>query len=474
MFLCLAEGLYRDTLLLRYPGGRLNPVEKAADGAEEITERMLQTMGLSPIWRYRGGWNQILFRLPERKNLQEFLVLGSLILTLLAGVLTEAIPPGVRQGVIDYCLNYISTVYIRFLHTFAGLLIFLSVSTGVCAIGTVGNLNRVGRLMFSRYLSKTVLLGWLGMALILPFFSLRWGAGASGENQALTLLDMVADTLPSDPISPFFTGNILQIIFLALTVGVAMLFLGERSAGLLEAMNQANAVVIECIKFSCRLIPLYIFSSLTTQFWTGGMGSILQMWKPVALTAAVYVLLLGSKFLLLFLRTRVPGGLFIRKILPAFLVALSTASTAASFAMDADINETQLGIDKGYNRLALPVGNMLYQVQAVLVYAATALYLAEQFGVQVNFSWVAMTAVTCLALSLATPPIAGSAVICLGVLLRQTGIPEEGIAMAVPFLMLIDFLATAEKCANLHMEMELQAHKLGMLDHNALMKRSKQ
>ena len=131
--------------------------------------------------------------------------------------------------------------------------------------------------------------------------------------------------------------------------------------------------------------------------------------------------------------------------------------------------------DKSYIlRLRLTVEELLLRLQERGKNRQVFLCLAEQFGVQVNFSWVAMTAVTCLALSFATPPIAGSAVICLGVLLRQTGIPEEGIAMAVPFLMLIDFLATAEKCANLHMEMVLQAHKLGMLDHNALMKRSKQ
>jgi len=68
----------------------------------------------------------------------------------------------------------------------------------------------------------------LACLLALPFFSLHFVQQAGGGGQLDSLLQMVLDFIPSNIITPFQSGNTLQIILLAVAVGSALLILSRQ------------------------------------------------------------------------------------------------------------------------------------------------------------------------------------------------------------------------------------------------------
>ena len=58
------------------------------------------------------------------------------------------------------------------------------------------------------------------------FFPLGQGNGG-GESQFYSILQMVFNIIPSNPVQPFLEKNTLQIVFLAVIVGTVLLLTGQ-------------------------------------------------------------------------------------------------------------------------------------------------------------------------------------------------------------------------------------------------------
>jgi hypothetical protein len=132
-------------------------------------------------------------------------------------------------------------------------MVFLSIVTGICGIGTAAEFGRIGKQMLTRYLSFSFL-GSAMAVMTLPLFSLP-GTSSSGAAQSGGILELLLNILPSNPIQPFSDGNTLQIIFLAVFLGVILLGMGERSARIKELLQDFHSLVMQAVRVVCKLLP---------------------------------------------------------------------------------------------------------------------------------------------------------------------------------------------------------------------------
>ena len=154
--------------------------------------------------------------------------------------------------------------------------------------------------------------------------------------------------------------------------------------------------------------------------------------------------------------------------MPDFVIGLSTAPSSVAFPTTLEINETKLGIDLSYSRTAVPIGGSLFAGILSLLFMVVGGFLAETSGVTADLSWWIILALVSALLAIATPPVAGGVLSCLAILMLQLQIPQEALALGVTLLMLLDFPTTAIRITVLHLEMILQADRLGLLDAEAL------
>ena len=458
----------RAVILLRWRGAAFDPTQS---GEEEDgwNLQILSSLGLAPTWDYRGGVNTVKLRPPKGASPSRLVYL--LIAVVLAsglGAVGPALPPALVSGVTDYLLTPVFNAFIGLLNTFAGLLIFLTVSSGVFGIGDTAALNRIGKTMFPRYILTAFIVSALTLAVTRPFFHLRMAEAAGGSSQLGAVSEMLFNILPNNLVRPFLDGNTLQVIVLAAFTGVVLLILGEQARHVDQLIEELGGVLRMMMEQVCKLIPLFVFVSLLRQIWSGAAGQMLSLWKPFCLFVLVNALMIAALVLMAGVRTKTSPALLLRKVFPSFLVAFTTASSMAAYSTSVDACTKRLGIDKRLIDFGFPIGIVIYMPSGVTTFALLSGYLAEVYGVEVNLSWFIMAGILAAVLSIAIPPTPGAMLTCYGILMAQLGIPAEGLLLAAALDVVLDFFMTGIDILTLELELVCQADRLHMLDREAL------
>ena len=457
----------REQLRIRYGGDRFDPRKPADNEIEEYTASLLDRTGILPVWRWRFGRNELTIPVSAAKKRAELVMLGCIAAAVAVGLLGQYIPETIRNPVMDYGLLYLSGGFLNLLNTFIGLMIFLTVITGICGIGSTAALGKVGKQMMIRFLVTTfATCGAVTAGAYLLFPLARDSSG--GGSGFLTILDMLFDILPANPVKPFLDGNTLQIVFMAVLIGIILLLTGSQTENLRKGLTEAQFVVMRCVTAVCMLLPFYIFSSLVTQLWISGPQMLARFWKPLAVCVFFSVILLVLYTAYTCWKLKVKPSVLTKKLMPGFIIGLSTSSSSAAFTTCMDINEQKLGIDKSLSGMGLPIGSIVFAGSYSMMYVLAGAFMAECYGLHVDIAWWITMWIVCSLLAISTPPVAGGNISCLSVMMLQLHIPAEGLALGVALAMFLDFLCTGTKIALLHMELSLQADHLGLLNYETL------
>ena len=463
----LRRGIGDWQLRVRYDGGRFDPTAPKESDIDEWTADLLARTGIMPAWRWRSGRNELLFRIPSKKRRPELITLGSVLAAIAIGLLGQFLPEAVKTGISDNLLIFLSSAFLHLLGTFIGLMIFLSIVTGICGIGSSSRLGRIGKVMISRFLISSFLTCGV-LVFVVRFFYSAAAAGGGEGSQFHAILEMVFNIIPSNPVQPFLEGNTLQIVFLAAIVGIVLLITGSQTEGIRSLAFQAEELIRRCVTGVCILLPIYIFSSLVMLFWQSGAGLLLQFWKPLVIAACLCTTLLVGYFLVVCQKYKVRPSILIHKMSPSFLIALTTSSSAIALPTSMEINETKLGIEPSFSRTASPIATILFAGGFSLVYVLAGAFLAEYYGLAVDVSWWIILWFVSSLLALSTPPVAGGMISCLSILLLQMKIPQEGLVIGATLMMFLDYICTATRIPLVHCELILQADRLGLLDEEML------
>lgn len=470
--LFLGKNLGAPVIRFRYRAEAFDPIRAADDHDNEMTawtNRILARMGLSPSWHYRKGWNTLSQKIPRPGHSSQLNLAAALVLAIVVGIAGTALPVQVQTAITDFIFFPMSDFFFRLLNTFLGPMVFFSIVVGICGIGNASDFERIGRQMVTRFMLFTLLSSAAAVLLARPFFRLTGGV-SGGDSQLINIRDLLLDITPSNPVRPFYDGNTLQIIFMAAMIGVLLVSAGESGARVRELAADLNDLMTEAIRAVCRLLPLFIFASFSMQIWESGIKTLAGLWKPIVLCAAVCAVLLAVKLLVVCLRLKVNAAVLLKKIFPSMVVGFSTASGSAAYSICEEINEKKLGIEPMLTRIGNPVGSSIYCGCTAVLFVLAAYTAGEQYGAGGGISWMLTLWLVCTVVSFAVPPVTGGTMACVGILIKQLGLPGEVMAISGLLSLVLDFVATGFSLGLRHLELLLQAEHLGMLDHDMLRK----
>lgn len=461
--------LGRMYLEITAPGQRIDPEETAADMAGRLLcSNLLAQAGLSPVYSYQDGINRMALYPSRPQRLSPLLqlllaILGAAVVG--AGLL--ALPAPVRETATGV-VNPLFTALMGVLQTLASPMIFLSVCWGILNIGDVHMLGRIGKTVLLRFLGGVFLLTSVSAAVLVWFFRSGDGAASTGENAAAQIYSMLLEIIPGNIVTPFLEGNSLQIIFMAICVGLVLLVLGEKTSALCALLDQVNTAVQFMMETVSRYIPLFVFTSLLSLTLSDAMSNLGGVVKALLLGIAACVAwpLLYALWASLKLKVSLP--VVLRKLLPTYLIALSTASSSAALSTNLETCERRLGISERIVHFAVPLGQVVFKTGAGVGFFVLALGLAEFYGASISLPWVVIGVLTASLLAIAAPPVPGGSLTCYTVLLTQLGIPAEAVGLAVAGNVILDFFMTSCGISCLQSELILSANKLGMLDREQL------
>lgn len=453
------------------PGERLNPYETEEGMESEILRGLFANMGMIPVWQYRNGENLILFSPKKKKRSQMVSLALAVLLALLCGGLCRLLPEAARSFLADVLIRPVFDRFMGLLSAIAGPMIFLSVAWGIYSIGDTATLGRIGKKMIGRFLLMSVVLTIPACFAALPFFSLQQGGG--GLFDFSQLFSMVLDIVPGNFFTPFTEGNPLQIIFVAVLIGMAMLILGNKATVAASFVEQSNYIVQLIMEAVSSFVPLFVFGSLLNMALNNDFSIFLHTYKlPLAMLLGDFIVLV-IYLLLVCVRRRVEPGVLLEKMLPTFLIALTTASSSAAFAENMDCCEKELGVDKKIVNFGVPLGQVIFMPGVSILFLTVGFSMAEIYGVTVSPAWLATALLIAIVLAVAAPPIPGGALTCYTILFAQLQIPMEAIAVTIALNVILEFFTTAVDLFCLQAELVELAASLDLLDVRRLREKKK-
>ena len=443
-----------------------NPLEK--DEEENLIHGILAGIGLAPSYGYRNGKNYIVFT-PKKKTLSSTVKMGVAIgLAVLCGILLNLSSDGIRTGLNEYVLTPVTDAFMGLISAVSVPLVFLSILSSICSMGNMETLGKIGSKTIKVIVLYMTVISVFMTALGSLFFHVQWGSGGtSGFSQ---ILNLIYNIIPSNLFEPFVTGNTLQLIFISIIVGLAMLVLSSSVNGVFKLVEQFNSIVQTIMTGLSSMLPILIFVLFTGMISGGEFGILFDSWKIVAVFLLLIVVYYVLTVLYIAFRKKVSPTLLLKKTWKTLAIALTTASSAAAFQKNIRDANKKFGIDKRLAEFGTSLGQVLFSPTDVAILFAVELGFAEMYGIAITPQFLIIALITNLLLSFSIPPVPGGSVMGYTIVFAQFGIPIEVMGVVLALDAIIDFPAVACNVSGWQLTMIEVADSLDMLDKETLRK----
>ncbi len=395
-------------------------------------------------------------------------ILAGMVLGILLGVV--AIQGGFVDG-INRWVRPFGEIFMRLLKFIAIPLVMVSLVKGVGSLSDIASLSRIGLRTIGIYVCTTVLAVVVGLALVEAIgpgrmvgpesvAALQAGAqgtatGAIAQRSAQTA-QAVADTPPLQFLVDLFpenlvgamanNGGMLQIIVIAVLVGVAVLLVGrEKTEPFMRWIDSLDAVVLKLIDIVMRYAPIGVLALMAGMMAdTAGNFDLLGALGLYVLTVVVGLLAMIFVFypLLLHFFAKVPVRKFLKTMSPVQLLAFTTSSSAATLPLNMETVERRLGVSQRVTSFVLPMGMTVNMDGTSLYQAVAAVFIAQVLGVDLSAGQLLTIVATTTLSSIGTPGVPGGAVVILMMVLSSVGLPAEGLALILGLDRPLDMLRT--------------------------------
>lgn len=382
-------------------------------------------------------------------SLTKKILIGMILGMLLGSILNYlALTGWVQSFFIEGVIEIGGRIFLSSLKLLVVPMVFVSLVAGAGSLDDIKKLGRLGSKTFAYYIATTALAIALALVIALivnPGSGFVMTAPAAFEAKtAPSLVDVISNIFPSNPVQSMADGEMLQIIVFALLFGVGMTLSGQAGKRVLATFNDLNEIIMKMVMLLIELAPYGVFCLLTKVFASQGFGAILPMAKYF------FVVLFG-----LFLQVTVVyggilkliGGLspikFFKKFSEVMIFAFSTASSNATLPVNMEVTEKKLGVHNSVASFTIPLGATVNMDGTAIMQGVASVFVAQAYGIELGFQGYMMVIVTATLASIGTAGVPGVGLVMLAMVFNQVGLPVEGIGLIIGVDRLLDMARTA-------------------------------
>ncbi|MCH4178811.1 MAG: dicarboxylate/amino acid:cation symporter [Megasphaera sp.] len=351
--------------------------------------------------------------------------------------------------------NFIATVFTRLFQFIAVPTIALAVITTLSALGAKKETKRIFAHAVTYTLLTTIAAAAIGLALYvwiapgnLPADII--GAGAGNVPQKLenaSYYEHFLSVIPNNILKPFLDGNVLSVMIIAASVGLALAFMPktENRAVLLKGLQGLQELLFTLIRALLWILPVGILA------FAGQLSAQIEAGVIVGALGKYTLVVLGGNCIQFFIvlplfmiaRGLNPLRVF-RKMAPAVAVALFTKSSAGTLPVTLASAEENLKVNPAVSRFVLPICTTINMNGCAAFILVTSLFLMQNAGIELSLG-------TMIAwLFIAVLAAVGNAGVPMGCyfltlsLMSSIGVPIGIMGIILPIYTIIDMIETAE------------------------------
>ena len=359
------------------------------------------------------------------------------IVAIVVGVVVGWLAPGVGTA-----MEPIGTTFVAAMRMLIGPIVFLTIIGGIAGVADLRKVGMTGVKALVYFQAGTLLALATGLIAInlLPL-----GRGVNADAGAIEVSETVGGLIekgenqhwwqflthivPESMTSAFVDGDILQIIFMAVIVGVAINALGPVGAPLLDLVQRGTKVLFKILSYIMKLAPLGAFGAMAYAIGRYGISTLTSLGSLIALfyvTSAVFVfVVLGA--VMAYLKFNILKLFRYLKEELLLIVGTSTAEPALPGLMR---KLEHAGVKRSVVGLVVPTGYSFNLDGAAIYLSLAAVYLAQATGTDLTLGQQLGLVAVMLLTSKGAAGVAGGGFIALAATLSTVGtIPPAAIML---------------------------------------------
>lgn len=348
----------------------------------------------------------------------------------------------------DGAFRIVGQLFINGLQMLVVPLVLVSLITGVSALGDPSRLGRLGGKALLLYLFTTgiaVSLALLAGLVVRPGEGVELHTDTSFEaGSAPSLTEVIIQLVPKNPIAAMADGNMLPIIMFALLIGVAITLSGSSGQRTRSFFEDFNVVIMKLVTIVMYFAPYGVFALIARMSYSLG-GDVFKN-LAVYITLVLAVLLVQMLIVyptLLMLLARLHPLQFLSKMRSAWLFAFSTASSNATIPVTMATLEKRIGVHNSVAAFTVPLGATINMDGTAIMQGIATAFIAQAYGVDLSIGQYITVILMVIMASIGAAGVPGVGIILLATVLRQVGLPVEGIAMILGVDRILDMARTA-------------------------------
>ena len=358
----------------------------------------------------------------------------------------------------------VGTIFIRLITMVVIPLVAGSLFTSVASLGGIRRLGTIGVRTLGWFVVTTALAAVIGLAVALvggagagldpsvrDAITDRFAATAASASANVSAVPGLKQTLiaivPQNPFAAAAQGDLLALIFAIVVFAAAATALDEeRRRPLVAFFGAVNDVSMVVIRWLMVLAPWAVGVLIAVTVVRSGIDLL----RSLAMYALIVVVALAIHVMLVLVpavRFGARMGIveFVRNVGDALVLAFSTASSSVTLPVSMAAARQRLGIPGEIVSFVLPAGATLNKNGAAVYKAATAVFLANLYGVDLGPGQLVTIVLTTIVASSAGAGVPGSSLVTTLIVLNAIGLGPNaaaGIALVAGIDRVLDMCRT--------------------------------
>lgn len=354
----------------------------------------------------------------------------------------------------------VGTIFLRLITMVVVPLVFVSLMLGTASLGDIRKLGRIGVKTAVYFIITTIIAICIGLILaniVKPGAGLKedvktelyknYESTAQVDIQKMeekpSLVEVLVNIVPTNPIKALIEGNMLQVIFLALLFGVVLtLIKKEKTKTLIEFLDALNDAIIQVVHIAMKLAPYGVLALIAAVIGKYGVNILITLLKySLVVLGGLFLYTFSINSLSVSILGRTNPLRFFSAIKEAMVIAFSTSSSNAALPVAME-SVGHLGVSREYSSFVIPLGATVNMDGTALYQGVAAVFIAQIYGIPLGTVDQITIVLMAVLSSIGAAGVPSAGIITLAMVLKQIGVPLEGIALILGVDRFLDMCRT--------------------------------
>ncbi|MEE1188105.1 MAG: dicarboxylate/amino acid:cation symporter [Acutalibacteraceae bacterium] len=384
----------------------------------------------------QNGRNVVNIKARKPKNRMMVLALLMLVAGVVLGLVMVHTMGTESASLFDYeVFETISAMFFNALGMLIIPMIFCSVVTTIAGLSSLSDTGRLGGKALRTYMTTTamaILVGfgaaYLFLPRKLPDAVMKIAEGHTTESVEILGRDMLIGLIPKDILAPIQNANIMQVMLLAVFVGMALGVLGEKIQVLNRLIEDLTNLFQTLVNMVAAFMPLVTLAATASLMIHIGLP-VLPLLGRLILTEIIAV---GVMWLIYSIQLGIRGispvpfwralpGYFRKSGLPNY--------SGAYLPYSMELCTRQFGVSPRVTSFTTSLGATINMDGACVHFVLCSVLFARLYNVELDANMIATIAIAVFILSMGDSAVQNSSLISMTSILTMMGVPTSALGL---------------------------------------------